>query len=100
MTRKNTDLKTLRSDLLNILGDPTLVTPAALQGAVRGWLRASAPQSSLSAELLDLLRRPHTLDAIHAALPHRRPADISRTLHRLRRSGRVDYASNFFSRVA
>lgn len=102
MTRKNTDLKTLRTDLLNILGDPTIASASALRGAVQRWLRDATPGESLSGEILAVLsRRPLDVAGVKAALPHRRDADVSRTLHRLRRSGAVHRTpDNFFSRVA
>ncbi len=91
MTQSKTLLKKTRSDLLDIIGDPTYTTAFALLGAVRRYLRAAGPAGEpLSVELAKKLTTPHSIDALASALPHRRRADISRTLRWLQQAGEVD----------
>lgn len=90
MTQANALLRKTRVDLLDILGDPTHTTAFALLGAVRRYLRTAGPAGEpLSDELLACLSVPHTTDALEAALPHRRRADISRTLNWLSDQSRI-----------
>ncbi len=82
MTPKETLLKKTRHDLLDIIGNPTHATAGALLGAVRRYLRAVGPAAEpLTDEVLPFL--PASLSELERALPHRRRADITRTVNRM-----------------
>jgi hypothetical protein len=90
MSQNQTLLKQTRSDLAGILADPANQSAAQLLSAVRRYLsRAGAGAGrSLADEVRSVLGpTPATGDQLHAQLPHRRPADVSRTLHRLVAAG-------------
>lgn len=89
--KNDTLLISTRNALASIIADPRHRSATQLLAAVRTYVRraASAGAGRLDDELLAWLSQPRRDADINSALPHRRPADISRTLLRLQRAGRV-----------